>query len=525
MAAITQQASRPQITPQQATELLRRSQADPVWWVETVLGEEPWELQRRIMESVRDNPRTGVKSCHSGGKSWLAARIAAWWLSCHRNSIVVTTAPSHRQVENVIWPEIRRARRAAAARGIHLPGNLPPVATVWRVADKWYAIGFSTDDPDRFQGLHSDYVLVIVDEASGIKPDIWEAIDAVMASGHVRLLTIGNPTDPTGPWAEEYRSLPANAKFTISAFDTPNFAHFGITQADIIDGTWEKKIGGRPIPRPYLITPQWVADKARRWGTNNPAWKARVLGEFPDSAPDALVPLAWIEAAQRVYEELKVAPLQTKSDDENVRKRAEMLVKLMDGPAELGVDVAAGGANKTTIYERRGIRLRRIFSGYEELTTGTVGRVKMALAETGAVLAKIDGIGVGAGVYGTLYEEGKPVVNVQSGRPSREPDRFANLRAEGYWRLRERFERAYEHGAHPDGIAIDKQDDDLAWELAAIKYKPTARGVLIESKDDMKARGVPSPDHADGAMLACLQVDTIPIVPLGEVQKESVWRF
>lgn len=481
---------------------------DPAWMIRKFCNEDPWALQQRIMESVRDNPRTAVKSCHSSGKSFTAARIAFWFLISFEESIVVTTAPSHRQVEKIIWPEIRRAAKKARARGFQVPGRI--LTTEWKIDDKWYAVGFSTDDPDRFQGLHAKNVLVIVDEASGIKPEIWEAIEAIMASGAmVRLLTIGNPTDPTGPWADEFKSLPAHAKFTISAFDTPNFTTFGITPADIVSGAWEKKIGRGKIPHPQLISPAWVADKAKRWGTESPMWAARVLGEFPASAPDALIPLSWIEAAQRAWSEVKIGhPLARE-------------------PIELGVDVARMGSNKTVIYERRGIRVQCLSRTNQEPTTATTGRVIDKMRSSRATIAKVDGAGVGGGVVDQLAEKNIPVADMQPGQAASDGERFFNARAEWYWGLRERFEAAYTEGIVAGSIAINPAEDELAWQLAAIKYKIDPRGrTQIESKDDMSARGVPSPDDADAVMMACAEPGVAPVpmvAPIG-IPNESDWN-
>lgn len=530
------------VSPAQAAALIAKSQNDPNWWIETVCGEKPWALQRKIIESVRDNPRTGVKSCHSGGKSWMAARVAAWFLCCFPNSIVVTTAPSHRQVELVIWPEIRRVRRAAAKRGILLPGSIPAVACQWKIADKWYGIGFSTDDPDRFQGLHSDYVLVIVDEASGIKPNIWEAIEAVMASGHVRLLTIGNPTDPTGPWAQEFKLLPANARFTISAFETPNFTAFGLTPEDMIPdpktgiAPYSWKIGDAKLPAPYLITPQWVADKAKRWGTNNPAWKARVLGEFPDSAPNALVPLSWIEAAHKAYEQTRWAALNATSQNAEDKAKAEAILAMCREPRELGFDIAHMGNNKTVGYARKGIRARLVHAAFQQRTTETTGHVRRAVAETRATVVKIDGDGIGATIIDNLLAEpisGVTVVSMRSGMAARDAERFANAKAEWAWGLRERFEATYEAGgAVGGGIAINPDDEDLMWELSAVRYITTPRGLLaLEDKSEMKesltARGgSDSPDHFDALNYCFAQPSgVVPLfVPEG-VPKDAAWTF
>jgi hypothetical protein len=106
----------------------------------------------------------------------------------------------------------------------------------------------------------------------------------------------------------------------------------------------------------------------------------------------------------------------------------------------------------------------------------------------------VDGVGVGGGVVDQLVEQGHEVLDMQSGAGAVDSEHYLNARAEWYWALRERFEQG--------DIDIDPDDDDLAAQLGAVKYKYTSRGqVQIESKDDMRKRKLPSPDRADALML------------------------
>lgn len=140
-----------------------------------------------------------MKSCHGSGKSFRAARIAAWWLSTHApgEAFVVTTAPTYKQVHAVLWREIGRAHRLA-----DLPGRIT-------LEDEWYIgqelVGFGRKpadyDPSAFQGIHARYVLVIIDEAGGVPKAIFDAVDSLATNIHARVLAIGNPTTllPTSP--------------------------------------------------------------------------------------------------------------------------------------------------------------------------------------------------------------------------------------------------------------------------------------------------------------------------------------
>ncbi|MDI6877582.1 MAG: hypothetical protein QMC96_12525 [Methanomicrobiales archaeon] len=461
--------------------VLRRAQADPVWWVREVLGHEPWSKQVEVLESVRDHHKTAVKSCHAGGKSFIAADAALWFLYTHRPSLVITTAPTDRQVRGILWKEIRTSHQRAR---YPLGGTL--LTQELKLDEDWWAWGFTAPeyDPDRFQGFHAIYLLVVVDEASGVSEEIFDAINGVLTSDQSRLLLIGNPTNPAGSFAKAFKT-PGTAKVSISAFDTPNFTAFGITEQDILAGTWESKIT-QDLPAPYLVTPRWVADRLQEWGRSSPLYTAKVLGQFPTAGDDTLIPLHWIEAAI----ERTLPP---------------------GIPEELGVDVARFGSDETVIVHRRGpvARIRKVIPFGD--TMETAGHVVVALRDTGATRAKVDAVGVGAGVYDRLKELGHPVEEMQSGEAAADSERYANARAEWWWGLRTRFEEE----------EIDLEDDEkLVAQLSNIRYKLNSRGqILIESKDDMKKRGLPSPDRADALMLTFAVPKAAPALAFGTVSR------
>ena len=442
---------------------------DPVFHAKYVLGINPWSRQREILRSVRDNPRTAVKSCHASGKSFVAGLAAHWFLQTKPNSIVATTAPTFRQVEKVLWGELRGMQKRALNSGIPVEGRLLG-GTEIRIDDKWYAFGFSTDDPDRFQGLHAEWILVILDEASGIQSDLWPGIEGVLSGGQSRLLAIGNPTDPTCEFAREYASLPANARFTISAFDTPNL-----------------KAGRTLIPG--LVTAEWVADKKKRWGESSPLYLSRVLGQFPPAAPDSLIQLAWIERAQQRW-------LEDVEAEQKAREVAEELgveVPPPRGPQGLGCDIAWEGDDFTVFARRRGRRVAVIFEANGLDTMDTAGRI-VALAKETGLEPNIDTIGIGAGVYGRVREAGIVAHPMNAAESALDDEKFANRRAEWLWELREAFEE--------DRIALDPEDTELVLELLAIKYKYSAGRILIEPKAEIKKRIGKSPDRADAIVLA-----------------------
>lgn len=450
--------------------LLQLGQRDPAWWVRTILGCEPWAGQVRILEAVRDHAEVAVRSCHGIGKDWIAARVVLWFLYTHQPSIVITTGPTDRQVRGILWKEIGIAHSRARwnLQGVCLTQEL-------KLARDWWAWGFTAPqtDPDRFQGFHESNVLVVIDEASGVSSDIYLAIDGVLTSANAKKLEIGNPTDGMSAFGNSF-TTPGVHKIGFAAWDTPNFTAFGVTEDDLRTGDWAKKVDGRAMPYPSLVTPEWAAARYHRWGPDSPHYLSRVAGTFPPTSPNALIPLPLIEQAQQRF--------------------------LAAGePAELGVDVARSGEDKTVIAERRGpvVRIRDTYSKID--TMAATGYVSRALQETGATQAKIDVVGIGAGVVDRGRELQLPFVEANAGAKANNSERFVNARAEWFWALRERFEQG--------DIDIDPDDEELAYELATIRWTPDSRGrVQIEAKDAMRKRLGRSPDRADAVAIAFANV-------------------
>lgn len=433
---------------------------DPVGWVRDKLGEHLWSKQQDIARSVVEHQRTAVKSCHDAGKSFIASRLAQWWIDTHPpgTALVVSTAPTYQQVHAILWEEIRASFANAKARGNPLPGKVL-LSDEWKL-DSGRIVGFGRKPADTnihgFQGHHRQYVLVIIDEACGVPSQLWTAVEAITTGPDCRILAIGNPDDPASEFGNVCKPGSGWNTIQISAYDTPNF-----TDEHVPD-----------VLRPLLLDPGWVDDKVKRWGKTSPRFVSKVLGDFPEIGEDILFPPGLILAAQ--------------------------MRTLDPGPwGILGVDVARFGSDRTVICLRQGPRAR-IIGDYTKLaTTETAGHVIEKFREHNAHEIRVDGVGVGGGVVDQLVEQGYDVVDMQAGAGAADREHFLNARAEWYWALRDRFEQG--------DIDIDPDDDDLAAQLGAMRYKYTSRGqVQIESKDEMRKRKLPSPDRADALMLTAV---------------------
>lgn len=458
-------------------------QADPVYFVDEFTHQTPEDYQAAVMRSVFINPITSVRSCHDVGKSWISAKCALAFLSAYEDSYVITTAPTFRQVENILWRDIRstynRSKRPIGGRIFQTPRL--------DLGEEWFALGVSTKDPDMFQGFHapSGHILVIVDEAAGVTEDIFIAIDSVLSSEGARLLMIGNPTAITGRFYQSHHSDPTAKRFHLSCFDTPNFKNNGIrTLQDLQDVDLETV----EITHPYLITPAWAKDKIRKWGIESPMFQARVLGNFPTAEANTLIPLNLIEAAATPerLEELEAA----QEKDPSLRQRF------------ISADPARYGNDKTAITEREGgIVEPQTINGKED-TTQTAGRIKLLKPAAGVF---VDADGVGAGVVDILIDDLVENVIEIHGSAAPFPDdtglTFINLRAQIYWHLMLRFK---------EGTIYIPEDEELMSQLASIRFFVTRRGIKIEDKDDIIKRLKISPDQADSLAYCFADFMTVP---------------
>jgi phage terminase large subunit len=201
---------------------------DPVLFATQVLGVELWEREVEILRSIQTHRRTAIRACHGVGKTFTLAVAVLWCLARYEDGIVLTTAPTLRQVETQLWVEIHRL---VARAKIRFAEQEPNTAKLKLRGDDNFALGLSTDQAENFQGYHGKQVLIIADEAPGIEPAIWDAIAGIMAGGMVHIVMAGNPTQPSGPFFDAFnRDRGLWNCITIDAFDSPNLKGLELEQ-------------------------------------------------------------------------------------------------------------------------------------------------------------------------------------------------------------------------------------------------------------------------------------------------------
>lgn len=477
-----------QLTPAERATLAEQAHSykythnpqDAYTFLTDTLQETTWSKPRQILTAINTHNRIAVPAGHALSKTHTAARIAVWWSVTHPpgTTLTVTTAPTFRQVRNILWPHIRRL----VARH-NLPGK--PLLNEWKIGQELIAYGFSGRDNDEaaVQGIHAPNLLIIVDEAGGIPHQLGDALESITTGDNTKLLLIGNPpTDEEGSWFEKACNDP-----TYKVIPMPSTASPNITG----EPTQECK-ACPPNTKPHnlathLVDQQWITDQIRRFGKDSNFVQARVYARFVTATLDKVIPYTWAEAATHVTPTTQTG------------KR-------------LGVDVASDGGDELVIALNDNLTITVLHrsSGADNANQVNVaGKIMQQANDNNVEAIAIDAIGIGRGTADILQkwkDEGKLASRIIPVNVAAKPRdnkrvvkgesqaRFINQRAEMWWTGRELIRK--------EEVKLPNDPDTLA-QLAGPKYTTTSAGLIqIESKESMKRRGIPSPDIAEAILLS-----------------------
>jgi hypothetical protein len=422
----------------------------PRLFAEGVLGEKlaPWQAQ--AYDDMVTFNRHAWRSGHGVGKTHALAIVGAWFMTTRCNYKVPVTANSQDQLRDVTWPELQSVFRAlpeqlrsqydVGQERITLRADPENNFAVPRTA--------SRDKPEALQGFHAQNLLFLVEEASGIEDVVFQVAAGALTSPGSMAVLAGNPTRSSGYF---YNAFHRN-RMQWHCRHIPFQAVIGQPWAD----------------------PGYPASVAAEYGEHSNVYRVRVLGEFPIADDNAVIPLSLIEAA--VDRDIELPP------------RAMVW----------GVDVARFGDDRSALVKRQGVVMTekaKVWRNRDTMqTAGIVAKEYFETPEGKRPLTiNIDVIGIGAGVVDRLREIGLPAFGVNVGETPEDGTRFMRRRDELWWKVRDWF--------NSRAVRIP-QDDLLMSDLVGPTYKVASTGkIQIESKDDMKKRGVNSPDVADALCL------------------------
>ena len=422
----------------------------------------PRKWQRDILADLRDHIkqnngkmdfdtfRMAVASGRGIGKSALVSWVVIWMLSTRIGSTTIVSANSEAQLRSVTWAEITKwlamslnshwfeiaATRIMPAKWLTeiVERDLKKGTRYWSVEGRLW----SEENPDAYAGVHNfDGVCLIFDEASGIPDSIWSVSDGFFTENtpHRFHLAFSNPRRNTGYFYETFNSKRA-------FWQTRNI------DARTVEGT-DKNVYQRIIDE---------------YGSDSYQANVEVYGQFPSEGDDQFIGVSLVDDAMRRFKH-----------------------KDNTAPIAIGVDPARFGSDATVIAIRQGrdiVEIRRL-RGAD--TMEVVGHVIEAIEEFNPAITVIDEGGLGAGVVDRLKEQRYKIRGVNFGNKAMKQLMYGNKRAEMWGAMREWLKDAHL-----------PNDRFLKSDLIGPRIKPDSKGtIFLESKKDMKARGLASPDAAD----------------------------
>jgi phage terminase large subunit len=421
---------------------------DPNLFVKEVLGVEPDEWQKDFLSAVASGERKiSIRSGHGVGKSTTASWAMLWFLLTRYPVKVVVTAPTSAQLYDALFAELKRWVK-------ELPQPIQDLLDVKQERIELKASATEAfisartsraEQPEALQGVHSDNVMLVADEASGVPEAVFEAAAGSMSGHNALTILLGNPVRSSGFF-----------------FDTHN---------RLKDEWWTKRVSCIDSAR---VSKEYVDDMKSRYGEESNAFRIRVLGEFPKSDDDTIIPMDLLESAKhrdtRAYE---------------------------DAPIIWGLDVARFGSDSSVLCKRQSNVVHTLERWRNldlmQLTGAVVAQYEACDHKNRPAEILVDSIGLGAGVVDRLRELKLPARGINVSESPAMGATYLNLRAE-LW--------------HKAKAWLEKRDckipnnEDLIGELATVRYTFTSNGkIKIESKDDIRRRGLKSPDMADAFVL------------------------
>lgn len=472
-----------------------RYRLDPTGYCREVLKANLTPAQQEIAKAIIAPPyKVLVKASHSVGKSFLAACLVSWWFDTRNPGVVLTTAPTARQVRDILWKEIRVQRRKAGLGGFVGP-KMPRLET----APNHFAYGFTAAKESGFQGQHDASILIVIDEAVGVAHEIFESIKTMLQGREYGCMAIFNPTDTASQvYLEETSPDCSWHVFCVPATEHPNLS---------------AELAGVEPPYPHAIRLSWFDERLREWSQRIDASPRATDLEWPPGSGEWWRPGPIAEA--RLLGRWPSAGTYGVWSDLlwSMAEKAELGIDPGELP-RIGCDVARYGDDWTAIHVRCGGVSLHHESANGWSTAETAGSLKSLCREAAdwmntrrdAAAEKvkpehipvlIDDDGVGGGV--TDQRGDYQFVGVSGASTARRPADYPNKRSELWFSLALRaMQGQLDLRLIPSAIRQRLKQQAMApwWRLDAAGRR------AVESKDITKDKIGRSPDDMDAMNLA-----------------------
>jgi len=417
-------------------------------FVREVLGVDPDAWQDEFLAAVSNGERKiSIRSGHGVGKSTAASWAMLHFVLTRYPSKVVVTAPTSSQLYDALFAELKRWHKELpdAWREL-LDPKTDRIELKASPTEAFISARTSrAEQPEALQGVHADYVMLVADEASGIPESVFEAAAGSMSGHNAVTILLGNPTKSSGFFFDTHHRLK--------------------------DEWWTRRVSCHDSKR---VSKEYIADMAARYGEDSNAFRVRVLGEFPRSDDDTLIGVELVDSAFH----------------RDVLPTSEAAIVW-------GLDVARFGTDATALCKRQGNTVSEIRKWRNldlmQTTGAVVAEYEAMRLEDRPIEILVDSIGLGAGVVDRLRELNLPARGINVSESPAMGTIYTNLRAELWGKMKAWLEKR--------DCKLPK-DESLLAELVAPRYAFNSNGKMkLESKDEMRKRGLGSPDMADALAL------------------------
>jgi hypothetical protein len=409
---------------------------------------EPTEQQEKVLLSIGPGSHISIRSGHGVGKTALLAWLILWFMCTRFDARVPCTASTHSQLRDILWPEIAKWQGKLP---LEYQQNLEwqTERVIWaKRKETWFAVARTArkENPEALQGFHGENLLFCVDESSGVPSEVFEVAEGALTKANVISIMTGNPTRLSGEfYCSHHQDRYLWKTFHFSSEDSP------------------------------LVSPNYAERIAKKYGRDSDVYRVRVIGDFPLAEADTFIPLPLVE-------------------------QAKLIVQPEGNKHIWGLDPARYGDDESALVKRAGLKVYEVSGIRKRDTMEVAGWVAKQAKEEKPDQIMVDVIGIGSGVYDRLKEQGFPVVPVNVAEKASDNELYARLRSELWGKVKESLQ---------EGLSLT-DDEELAGQLSAPKYKFDSAGrIVIERKEDMKKRGIDSPDRADGLCLTFYQADLL----------------
>ena len=460
---------------------LRRWYRCPLAYVIEMIGDIPTHQQAQILKAFEHHNFVAVKSGHGIGKSKLTGWLVNWWLDTRGKRAPITGAGGD-QLSDIIWPEVVMTNE----RKWEWLGKQYEKTTEELRQKKAKELSKAVlrtaraDNDDALQGFHD--CMFFIDEASGVRDGIFEVASGAMGDPGAYGFMDGNPTRLSGYMYNVFHKTTRWYTLSFSSEDTLAEKEYSYNYVDPLGNIRTIVTRGRQ-------TQKWIDDMRKEYGLTSNAYRVRVLGEFANVGRDQVVEERYVD---RVYS--------------HGMSLVEKLKEKSHGIRRMGIDPAWTGDDDTGVVIREGDMILHSEAWHGFDLVESFQRARMLFDEWGCDYVHVDTVGVGAGLYDMFCHApykgkmGYPAIKVQCTERSPEDTdgKCFKLRDWLWWKCRKFFRTR--------GVKFMGKDTDVHWkqlrdEILAPTYKIQNGEIRIESKDDMKKRGLRSPNLADALNL------------------------